>query len=366
MRNAFDRYPLRPKPISRGQLIAYAEGDLGDRDRHEVEMQLADDPLLAEAIEGLEMSGALESLVQLEEARPLGGSNGNFRSLLLITLIVVIGIGVRWVMTDEGSKMVVKDDHGTIENVEQSSIEEDQHIDDRIEVEKPVLIERNEIRSGSTEAFRNDDEEEHSAIDRGKPVQRLDGRSIEADALRTDVDRPAPKRDRRNGLQLHYLHELKIVHSKELHHGKDPRIPGDHLPADRADREEPELDRSEREIGYLKFMDKALGYFDREEFRLCLIELQLLLEQYPDDVNALFYAGMCDLELGNMQRARSRLHRAAIHPIDVFREEAEWYHALALQGVGEIEKAQAEFDRIAEENEFYAERAREQLKKIDR
>ena len=71
---------------------------------------------------------------------------------------------------------------------------------------------------------------------------------------------------------------------------------------------------------------------------------------------------MCDLELGNMQRARSRLHRAAKHEIDVFREEAEWYHALALFGVGEREKAMAEFDRIAVENGFYAERAREQLK----
>ena len=115
-------------------------------------------------------------------------------------------------------------------------------------------------------------------------------------------------------------------------------------------------------MAYLEFMDEALGHFVRNDHRRTLEELRFLLDQYPDDVNALFYSGLSNFHAGRYRAARTQLKRAATHDVDVFREEAEWYHALTIERSGDVSAAQKEYERIAEQGGFYAERARQRLK----
>ncbi|MCC6540686.1 MAG: hypothetical protein IT225_00545 [Flavobacteriales bacterium] len=117
--------------------------------------------------------------------------------------------------------------------------------------------------------------------------------------------------------------------------------------------------QQERHIAYLTYMDEALGKFVRKG---CLAELEHLLAQYPDDVNALFYAGLCSYNMGKSTRAERFLDRAARHRFHAFDEEADWYHALAMERSGEQGSAQAAFARIAAGNGFYAARAQEHVR----
>ena len=107
-------------------------------------------------------------------------------------------------------------------------------------------------------------------------------------------------------------------------------------------------------------MDEALGRFAENDHKGCLDDLRFLLAQYPDDVNALFYGGLCAYNLGMYDRARALLHRAATHPVDVFNEEAAWYHALTLERLG-ADGALDAFVRISANEGFYAEQARQHL-----
>ena len=114
-------------------------------------------------------------------------------------------------------------------------------------------------------------------------------------------------------------------------------------------------------LHYNAFMDDALDKFVRNDHKGCLEELRFLLNQYPDDVNALFYAGLCSYNLGLNVRAKDFLHRAATHPVDVFDEEAQWYYALTLERIGDRDAAQDAFDRISQQGGFYAPRAAEKV-----
>ncbi len=110
-------------------------------------------------------------------------------------------------------------------------------------------------------------------------------------------------------------------------------------------------------MAYLPFMDAAMGKFKAHHHKGALLELRFLLDQYPDDVNALFYAGLCAYNIGAYERAENFLARTATHRIDTFDEEAQWYHALALEQLGDHSGAQQAFARIAAQGGFYATRA---------
>jgi tetratricopeptide (TPR) repeat protein len=113
----------------------------------------------------------------------------------------------------------------------------------------------------------------------------------------------------------------------------------------------------QRQMRYTPFMEEALSKFVRNDHKGCLEDLRFLMGQYPDDVNALFYAGLCCYNLGMNERAKEFLQRAATHPVSLFDEEATWYHALSLERLGDGDQARIEFARIAKAGGYYAERA---------
>ena len=162
-----------------------------------------------------------------------------------------------------------------------------------------------------------------------------------------------------------YLHDLKLVDPSELY-TTDPILTNgpEHLTADLPDEAAREQrTEQQRFLRYTPFMEVAMAKFSRNDHRGCLEELRFLLAQYPNDVNALFYAGLCCYNLGMYTKAEKFLERAATHSISAFDEEAVWYNALAMERNGKKDSAKAIFQRIAREGGFYAERALERLGK---
>ena len=165
----------------------------------------------------------------------------------------------------------------------------------------------------------------------------------------------APRSDRR----LAYVHDLKLIDPKELY-DRGPVISElGGVPAGFADERE-QQDRSEppRTMRYLDFMEEALGKFTRNDHRGCLQDLLFLMGQYPRDINARFYAGLCCYNLGLNDRARGYLQAVVDDPMDTFHEEAAWYLALTVERGEGVDAARALFQRIAEGDGFYAAQAR--------
>ena len=120
----------------------------------------------------------------------------------------------------------------------------------------------------------------------------------------------------------------------------------------------------ERGTAYLRFMEGALAHFVGGSFLQCHTRLQELLDQHPEDVNALFYAALCEHQLGEYATAAHRLEQVQAHHLQIFQEEAEWHRALALDAAGEHGQARQLFHRILQEKGFYAERAQQRLEAL--
>lgn len=350
---------------SRETLRAYVEGRLDPRAAHEVERHLEADPLLRDAVEGLQQPGALAGLKGLHEHAPK--TNGA-RWSLWITALLVVCAGA-WYLTGKLDTRVdptpVRTEEATttgVATIVETSVPEASELAAAVELPESLHI-------GHARADR------HSLAQATPiPVPQNAVDSLIAEPVlprNTTIDRlvstggASIERHHRPSLQLVYLHDLKLLHPKEMYdrspeierltRGVDARYSGAN--------DQRDARGEERRMHYLAFMDEALEKFVRNDHRGCLEELRFVLDQYKNDVNALFYAGLCCYNLGLYERATRFLDRARNDSSGVFDEEADWYHALALMRNGQKEEARIEMERIAGTGSFYADRAKEALEK---
>ena len=358
--------PFAPRgSLSREQLIAYAEGRLTPTEQHEVELHLDHDPLLQDALEGLQQPGATAALHALDGHRPQAGSRSSWTTYgawFTGIAALVISVILLWPTPAEdpvpenaitqNSEVIEVPADGTMETIPLMNAE----IVAAVEQPESLYIghQRNVRSAGSTLA------EVLSQRDPG--VDRIDPLPAKLDTRDANAS-PRTGNGRKVSRQLIYLHDLAVVDPRELYK-QEPTLAlaDEHVAARFSDRQAQTSARTETQnMAYTAFMDAALGRFAANDHKGCLDDLRFVLNQYPDDVNALFYAGLCSYNLGMYQRARVFLHRAATHPVDVFDEEAQWYHALTLERLGETAAAQEAFARIATADGFYAGKARSKM-----
>lgn len=356
------------KHMTREQLIAHATGALTDRERWELEMAATTDPLLQDALDGLNEPGAVDALRTLQRPTriPAGGSKAQW---WLLGVALCTGIaGIWWWITAQAPAPIDHAVNGPSvpEQVPPSVVPDaatdataalptGTEVEAATEVSAPLRI-----GHGPKDRHMLPEAVTHHIVREPTPEPIA---PVAVQPATDHVPPPARMHRPRSSLQLVFLHGLKLVHPKELHgHDGSLRIDDHGLHAAYSDRDaQARASADTRMMGYLSFMDEAMARFARNDHRGCLEELRFLLRQYPTDVNATFYAGLCAYNLGLYDRAEALLDKAASHSVEVFDEEAAWYHALALQQLGRTEHARERMARIAQDSGFYAIRARDLL-----
>ena len=353
-----DEHPFAPRrALTRDELQAYADGRLPPERMHEVEHALEADALARDAAEGLRMPGAHAGLKALDAVRPKGASMMN--GWAIGALAVAIGLGA-WALLKPGDEPA--------ESAVEASVPETmlplrtEEIAAAHEQPESLLIghEAKALHAHAVAVERGVIIVER--VEREAGIEPISPRAIPIDR-NAEAAVPRVERKKKESRQLVFINDLKLVHPQELYTADPVLALADAGVAARF-YDAPTQQRATGEavmMPYLGFMEEAIARFAANDHKGCLDDMRFVLNQYPEDVNALFYAGLCAHNLGLHQRARQLLHRAAVHPVDVFDEEAEWYHALTLEKLGETDGAREAFTRISSRGGFYAERARDRL-----
>ena len=113
-----------------------------------------------------------------------------------------------------------------------------------------------------------------------------------------------------------------------------------------------------KEIAYFVFLTETMRYFNKGMVDLASENFDLILETFPDDVNALFYSGLCALEKKDFQNSISFFESVRIHSFTNFREEAEWKLLNAFILNKDLVKAKSLRDEIVQKNGFYGGQAK--------
>jgi hypothetical protein len=108
----------------------------------------------------------------------------------------------------------------------------------------------------------------------------------------------------------------------------------------------------------------ALKDFSKKNFAGCFAKMELLLKENINDVNALFYSGMCCYYQDKCSEAIPLFAKVLTHPNNVFYQEARWFTALCFGKQGQTEAEKKSLREIADRLGFYADRAAEKLKSL--
>lgn len=111
------------------------------------------------------------------------------------------------------------------------------------------------------------------------------------------------------------------------------------------------------EIAYVNFLAKSLKYFGQNKFKDALNRFELILETYPDDVNALFYSALCHYNLNQFNLCEKRLIELKNSKFTNFSEEQEWYLLLTYYSLHKDQQFLELKKQIVEAGGFYSKQA---------
>ena len=159
-----------------------------------------------------------------------------------------------------------------------------------------------------------------------------------------------------------YIHSLKVVLVDTANTVEEPKLPK-HVPA----RYESELKYQQSQSLYrprennVHYMEKALTYFEKGEFQKSLGELNRTSIRLPNDLNIIFYQGLCLYHLEAYEPALKHFKRTQTLMEPGFNEEAKWYEGLCLEKTGNIERALEIYREVLDQNGFYSMRAAKRI-----
>lgn len=355
--------PFAPRgTLTRERIERYVRGELTPAEQHEVELMLEQDPLSRDAVEGLQHAGALEALGRSATWRP-ASMRGSGRTWSILGGLVVAVIAVLMIASpkDEPPPPVVSLSTPDLAPV---PVTEAEHTAFKSELREATALPeslRSAFRGGDRFVQLQDTVVPVERTDPPPPVEALPPATVDPPPIPDEKPRTVvqPKSSRKLMSHPH----LKLVDPSELY-PIDPILDLSARSVDarysdaqaRADAEPPG-----NRIPYDRYFRMAMNKFMRGDRQGCLEDLFVVLEEYPEDVNALFYAGLCCYDLGLFPRAAVLLDRARTHEVDTFSEEAEWYHALAVERAYGPEQALPLLNAVVERGGFYAGRATEHL-----
>jgi hypothetical protein len=95
-------------------------------------------------------------------------------------------------------------------------------------------------------------------------------------------------------------------------------------------QQENELVEKQVDVPYFEYLGKSMERFAAGDYKKALSTYLIILEQYPEDLNALFYGGLCYYNLQKYDKALQFFDAILTQPLNAFKEEAAWYKAKTL------------------------------------
>ncbi|WP_306641361.1 tetratricopeptide repeat protein [Sanyastnella coralliicola] len=364
-------------------LETYFNGSLSAEEAHALEMQAMEDPFLAEAMEGFEAAGVNpEASAALKQqihsaTQPTGGLTP---WLLGMAAVLVVAAGV-WLAIPEEKEDALVETLIEEESERELELEEearDAHVhpytDEELEESHIEVVDQSQTDSSMTFTIR---ETMAEVADAAQAVEEV---PVEHFVERVEAPAPvapqepeevspvdAPEEEERDvmipGAAIYHLLNYKVVDyrgQREESWEKRELLTGTNA-AISDSSEEPLIGQQYTQVAYVEYLEQTMERFAEERYSKAERGFKEILLHFPYDANGLFYGGLTAFYQGDYALAAERLDDSRDLAINTFREESEFYLALAWKEMGEAEQAETLLQEIIAKNGFYAKRASEVL-----
>ena len=366
------------KPLSRQEIEDYKTGA---GDMHEIESKAASSDFNDQALEGWENSstsvndGMLSTDKKINQFIKKGNAGdsstkGMTLSFILFTLTMLTLI----IFTYQGNNAVEKKpqikEAIKVENSRSKEIDFYTAISTEKQITSNELIKNQETKK----------EEKEDAVFSEPKIEKVKIESQNTDIKEEDIQLPIQSSGKlpnssksslvyKNAREV-YLSGLKNIdyraHRKSPFKIKNSLDVG--IPASQSSKEDkqefPSLQT--KEINYMEYLATSSSYFNKDQFKIALKHYLIILDTYPDDVNANFYGGLCYFNLGQFDKTTELLKKSYTFRFGNFREEARWFSARANLEQNYLVKGKYLLNEIIEEGGFYSKKAKVVLGNLEK
>jgi TolA-binding protein len=137
----------------------------------------------------------------------------------------------------------------------------------------------------------------------------------------------------------------------------DPLSLTNGTPASISEKNDLILEEDEIEYYYFNYLKETMKLFDAKMYDLALENFNSILKTFPDDVNALFYSGLCYFNQQQFNKSILVFESLIKSTFINFKQEAEWQLLLNYIETKQNEKAKKLKNEIIQSEGFYANKA---------
>lgn len=339
----------------------YVEGEMSKSEVYEFEKKMIEDPLLMDAVEGFEKIPDWEGAKELEFRFGASSSSTLYIFIALSSFVLVAAAFFLLKDSSNSQETLVE----TKPSPNKMEVNEKSSPNESIAATQIIEVNNTDSSVAITLSAAEDTpiEEEHFLTYREsttpEPME-----VIEPEIQKLERDNSL-KEARERSNKIYHIKEYKVADYREFRTASLLLNPNalSGTPASENIHEsirpnEPQV----RPISYVDFLDETITLFETSEYESNLKNCRIILEHYPDDVNAQFYGGMSAFRLNRCQEASNMLSSAANNSINTFQEEALYYFALSKFEIGEANECVRIMKNIAKTQSFYKTHASKWLK----
>ncbi|MDX1350778.1 MAG: CDC27 family protein [Putridiphycobacter sp.] len=361
---------LKPKHINR-QIDRYYSGDLTGAEMHELEKQALSDPFLKDAMDGYATAyGSIAYYNNKLQNRFKGKYKYWAITILSFALIVMTGLYFTKSETIANQAMT---DNRAIKNIEEeyaenlSEIEVIPHaIETLSDIETKEQIKTTIVKHdfSSNDTYHAESKEKNDNIVLVNPNDLL----IDEELPQIVVAKRAHKKV---VYPYRYYYDLAVVDYSRFENrekninktiyvlsGVDASFESENA------KNSQELVEQTVQVSYLSYLEETMYYFSKDRYKNALKRLNIISNHYKNDLNALFYGGLCYYNLGDFSTALAEFNSVISLKAGPFTEEAMWYKAKTLIKLKRHQEAKDLLAEIILGGGFYTDQAAELLKNL--
>lgn len=197
-----------------------------------------------------------------------------------------------------------------------------------------------------------------SAADTKKPITKEQVSVDQLPLLKPEFPSHVGKLSKLEAKEI-YLNNLKLIDYRAYRKRSNLTIESIQLtgvPADKEKEEQTVQDAKvfDLEVAYYDYIKKTTELLNEENYKQALARCNIILAHYPDDLNALFYSGLCYYNLSEYDKSIELFKHCLTNKFSNFDEEAEWMLAKSYEASGDSNKAKAIFQLIKERGGYYS------------
>lgn len=386
------------------EIKLYQEGKLSPSRTHEIELLAEENPMLGDALEGYAALPLFASVPSVTTAiTQQAASSGTSASVVGVAETGatwwqlngwVIGIGVGVTATIAAIIFTNRDDANATassavanrqtEQIFETPGSEASQLNDNEKPNKELATSSEQLKSNdvnnskelskltSAQPKQDADADNYALLSEQTQLQTLEGKEAgqvtSGQSPEVAEELPVMKQSRSSyaAVSMIHLQNYRIADYTGLRKSEwdSFTIESLNVPANYGNKEDIKKNDSETKtiaIPYLSYINKCITAYDKAEYKIAINKFNIVLEQYPDDINAQFYGGMSYYKHNQPVLALALFEKAEKNTINSFRDESRFYRAKCLKMLNRTEEANTIFQNIVEQNGFYSAQAKKEL-----